>query len=85
MRDSFFGSHLSGVAANQEWRDPQEAWQHALISTLRQIYGANFAPAFGGHGKLSDVLLRLDRPSLRKLVDDLKKGKGQNKAKLRAG
>jgi hypothetical protein len=44
---------------------------NTLISTLRQTYGANFAPGIPGHMKLSDVLRRLDEPSLSELVRDL--------------
>jgi hypothetical protein len=46
---------------------------NTLISTLRQIYGANFAPGIAGHVKLSDVLHRLDEPSLSQLVRDLRR------------
>ncbi len=41
-----------------------------LISTLRQTYGANFAPGLSGHMKLNDVLHILDEPSLSQLVRD---------------
>jgi hypothetical protein len=44
---------------------------NALISTLRQTYGANFAQGIDGGVKLSDVLHRLDEPSLSKLIQDL--------------
>ena len=46
---------------------------NTLISTLRQTYGANFAPGFPGHMKLSDVLHALDEPSLSQLVRDLRR------------
>jgi hypothetical protein len=41
---------------------------NTLISTLRQTYGAQFAPDCPGDAKLSDVLHRLDEPSLSQLV-----------------
>lgn len=37
---------------------------NALICTLRQTYGAGFAPGRSGDQKLSDVLHDLDEPSL---------------------
>jgi hypothetical protein len=46
---------------------------NTLISTLRQTYGAGFAPGIPGHLKLSDFLHRLDEPSLAQLVRDLKR------------
>jgi hypothetical protein len=45
---------------------------NTLISTLRRTYGADFAPGIPGDTKLSDVLHRLDEPSLAKLVRDLR-------------
>jgi hypothetical protein len=42
-----------------------------LISTLRQTYGRNFAPEFGGNVRLSQVLQCLDEPSLSQMVRDL--------------
>jgi hypothetical protein len=44
---------------------------NTLISTLRRTYGANFAPGIDDGVKLSDVLHRLDEPSLSKLIQDL--------------
>jgi hypothetical protein len=44
---------------------------NTLISTLRQTYGAGFAPGFDGRLKLSDVLHVLDEPSLSQLIRDL--------------
>jgi hypothetical protein len=46
---------------------------NTLISTLRLTYGANFAPGIAGNVKLSDVLHRLDEPSLHQLVRDLRR------------
>ena len=43
---------------------------NTLLSTLRLIYGANFAPGLSGHLRLGDVLHRLDEPSLSQLVRD---------------
>ena len=47
---------------------------NTLIKTLRQHYGAAFAPGFGGPQKLSDVLATLDAQSLSQLVHDHEKG-----------
>lgn len=46
---------------------------NTLVSTLRQTYGANFAPGIDGNVKLIDVLHRLDEPSLHQLVQDLRR------------
>jgi hypothetical protein len=43
---------------------------NALIATLRQTYGTNFASDFPANAKLIDVLHQLDEPSLTKLVHD---------------
>jgi hypothetical protein len=43
---------------------------NTLIRTLRKIYGAGFAPSCSDHEKLSDVLHKLDEPSLTQLVRD---------------
>lgn len=43
---------------------------NTLVSTLRKIYGQDFAPGFPPHAKLSDVLETLDEPSLTKVVVD---------------
>jgi hypothetical protein len=43
---------------------------NALIATLRQTYGANFASEFPADAKLIDVLHQLDEPSLTQLVHD---------------
>jgi hypothetical protein len=37
---------------------------NTLISTLRQTYGAHFAPGIDGNKKLSEVLQSIDEPSL---------------------
>lgn len=38
------------------------------VGTLRKIYGPSFAKGFGDHERLSDVLAKLDEPSLTHLV-----------------
>jgi hypothetical protein len=42
---------------------------NTLISTLRKEHGDNFAPGISGTAKLSEVLEKLDEPSLSKLID----------------
>jgi hypothetical protein len=46
-----------------------------LIYTLRKTYGLGFAPGCGDHAKLSDVLGKLDDPSLSQLIRDHEAGK----------
>jgi hypothetical protein len=46
---------------------------NTLISTLRETYGAKFAPGIGGYRKLSEVLDRLDESSLSQLIEDSEK------------
>jgi hypothetical protein len=43
---------------------------NTLIGTLRETYGKHFAQGCDDHEKLSDVLHKLDEPSLRQLVLD---------------
>jgi hypothetical protein len=43
---------------------------NTLIGTLRKTYGPAFTSGFSDRDKLSDVLHKLDGPSLRKLVRD---------------
>jgi hypothetical protein len=43
---------------------------NTLISTLRLIYGPNFAPKCAGNAKLSECLARLDKASLSQLERD---------------
>jgi hypothetical protein len=43
---------------------------NTLVSTLRRIYGRNFAPNCDDHEKLSDVLHKLDETSLNQMVAD---------------
>jgi hypothetical protein len=52
---------------------------NTLMRTLRKIYGAHFAPGCGDMEKLSDVLHKLDEPSLSALVHDHEGGHLENK------
>ena len=45
-----------------------------LIGTLRETYGLGFAPGCADHAKLSDVLAKLDEPSLSQLIRDHEAG-----------
>jgi hypothetical protein len=44
------------------------------VGTLRQLYGADFAPDFKDTDTLSDILGKLDEASLTKLIKDLHAG-----------
>ncbi len=57
---------------------------NTLMRTLRQHYGPSFAPGCADNEKLSDVLHRLDEPSLTKLVHDIEGGKLENICKAAA-
>jgi hypothetical protein len=48
---------------------------NTLIRTLRRTYGAHFAEGCRDDEKLSDVLHKMDKPSLRKLLHDYERGK----------
>jgi hypothetical protein len=48
---------------------------NTLIGTLRKPYGADFAKGCAESERLSDVLHKMDEPSLRKLVRDHEAGK----------
>ena len=48
---------------------------NTLIRTLRKTYGANFALGRGDNETLSDVLHKLDEPSLSKLIHDHEHGR----------
>lgn len=39
-----------------------------LVTTLRQVYGSNFAPGIDGRKRLLDVLTELDDQSLSQLI-----------------
>lgn len=56
-------------------KDGEIAKKHGntLVSTLRQTYGAEFAPGRSGDEKLKDLLHDLDEPSLTHLIRDLRK------------
>jgi hypothetical protein len=47
---------------------------NTLIQTLRNTYGISFAPGCADHAKLSDVLAKLDEPSLSHLIRDHEAG-----------
>jgi hypothetical protein len=47
---------------------------NTLIQTLRKTYGISFAPGCADHAKLSDVLAKLDEPSLSHLILDHEAG-----------
>jgi hypothetical protein len=47
---------------------------NTLIWTLRKAYGLGFAPGCADHAKLSDVLAKLDEPSLGHLIRDHEAG-----------
>ena len=61
-----------GLAGRHRDKNGQIARRHgnALVSTLRQTYGPGFAPGIEGHVKLSEVLHKLDEPSLSQLIHD---------------
>jgi len=48
---------------------------NTLIGTLRKTYGTDFAKGCAESDKLSDVLHKMDEPSLSKLVRDHEAGK----------
>jgi hypothetical protein len=48
---------------------------NTLIRTLRRTYGAHFAKGCRSDEKLSDVLHKIDEPSLSKLLHDHERGK----------
>jgi hypothetical protein len=52
---------------------------NTLVRTLRKVYGQHFAEGCSPEQKLSDVLDKLDEPSLSKLVHDHEHGKLQEK------
>jgi hypothetical protein len=47
---------------------------NTLMRTLRKTYGLGFAPGCADHAKLSDVLTKLDGPSLTQLIRDHEAG-----------
>jgi hypothetical protein len=48
---------------------------NTLIRALRKAYGANFAQGLADNETLSDVLYKLDEPSLTKLIHDHEQGR----------
>ena len=48
---------------------------NTLVRTLRKTYGASFAKGCGDNETLSDVLHKLDEPSLTKLIHDHEGGR----------
>jgi hypothetical protein len=48
---------------------------NTLIRTLRKTYGSDFAQGCADSDKLSDILHKLDEPSLSKLIRDHEAGK----------
>jgi len=64
-----------GLDGRHRDKDGEISRKHGntLISTLRQTYGAGFAPGRSGDEKLKDVLHDLDEPSLTHLIHDLRK------------
>lgn len=48
---------------------------NTLVRTLRKVYGQHFAEGCAPEEKLSDVLHKLNEPSLSKLVHDHERGK----------
>jgi hypothetical protein len=54
---------------------------NTLIGTLRRIYGSGFADKFKDKDKLSDVLHKLDAPSLSQLHKDHEGGHLESKIK----
>ena len=52
---------------------------NTLVSTLRKVYGENFAKGFQPYQKLSEVLATLDDESLTQLVKDHESGQLHSK------
>jgi hypothetical protein len=48
---------------------------NTLVRTLRKTYGADFAKGCTDNETLSDVLHKLDEPSLTKLIHDHERGR----------
>ena len=48
---------------------------NTLAGTLRKTYGERFAPGCAERAKLSDVLKKMDDPSLSKLIRDHEAGR----------
>ena len=67
----------AGLHSRHRNKDGEISRKHGntLIRTLRKTYGRDFAPGCADDEKLSDVLHRLDEPSLSKLIRDHEAGK----------
>ena len=65
-----------GLHGRHRNKDGEISRKHGntLVSTLRKIYGASFAPAARPGETLSEVLVEMDEPSLSKLVHDHERG-----------
>ena len=61
-----------GLDGRHRNRDGEISRKHGntRVSTLRLIYGRQFAPGFPDDAELADVLHALDRSSLSQLVHD---------------
>jgi len=61
-----------GLHARHRDRNGELSKKHGntLVRTLRKVYGQQFAGGCNPDEKLSDVLGKLDEPSLSKLVHD---------------
>jgi hypothetical protein len=65
--------HQPGLDGRHRDKDGEISRKHGntLVSTLRKIYGADFALGFSAHEKLSFVLNATGTPSLSKLHRDM--------------
>jgi len=70
-----------GLHGRHRDKDGEISRKHGntLVRTLRQIYGQHFASGCGDMEKLSDVLHKLDEPSLSALAHDHEHGHLENK------
>ena len=63
------------VEQNRDFENQiSQTYGDTIIATLRGIYGATFAPDCQPTDMLSDVLGKLDEPSMKRLVDDHEAG-----------
>jgi hypothetical protein len=62
-----------GIHDHHRNNDSEVSRKHGgtLIASLRQTYGADFAPKFPSYTMLKEALGKLDEPSLSKLIADL--------------
>lgn len=68
--------HQPGLDGRHRDKNGEISRKHGntLVRTLKKIYGSWFAPNCQEHEKLSDVLHKLDEPSLTALVRDHESG-----------